>query len=107
MIVRAMLDCRDMKTLSISVKHVASAKSQPCAACGAVFVPAEDTGSRVLSIKAPEEQTVRRPAVRRLLLEVDPRRDHDAAAEHGVDVRGRHLRRGAWNGPMPLTSMKW
>jgi hypothetical protein len=44
-----------MKTLTISVKHVASAKSQPCAACGAGFVPAEDTGSRVLSIRAPEE----------------------------------------------------
>jgi hypothetical protein len=45
-----------MKTLTISVKHVASAKSQPCAACTAAFVPAEDTGSRVLSIKAPEDQ---------------------------------------------------
>ena len=44
-----------MKTLTISVKHVASAKSQPCAACQSGFVPAEDTGSRVLSIKAPEE----------------------------------------------------
>lgn len=44
-----------MKTLTISVRHVASAKSQPCAACGAGFVPAEDTGSRVLSIRAPEE----------------------------------------------------
>jgi hypothetical protein len=44
-----------MKTLTISVKHVASAKSQPCAACKAEFIPAEDTGSRVLSIKAPEE----------------------------------------------------
>ena len=44
-----------MKSLTISVKHVASSKSQPCAACLAGFVPAEDTGSRVLSIKAPEE----------------------------------------------------
>jgi hypothetical protein len=46
---------RDMKSVTISVKHVASGKSQPCAACRADFVPAEDTGSRVLSIKAPEE----------------------------------------------------
>jgi hypothetical protein len=44
-----------MKTLTISVRHVASAKSQPCAACDAEFVPAEDTGSRVLSLKAPDQ----------------------------------------------------
>jgi hypothetical protein len=44
-----------MNTLTISVKHVASARSQPCAACGALFVPGEDSGSRVLSIKAPEQ----------------------------------------------------
>jgi hypothetical protein len=45
-----------MKTLTISIKHIASTKNQPCAACAAGFVPAEDTGSRVLSIKSPEEQ---------------------------------------------------
>ena len=44
-----------MKTLTISLKHVDSGRSQPCAACGALFVPGEDSGSRVLSIKAPEQ----------------------------------------------------
>jgi hypothetical protein len=44
-----------MKDLTISVKHVASQRNQPCAVCGAVFVPAEDSGSRVFSIKAPEQ----------------------------------------------------
>ena len=43
------------RALTLSVKHVASARNQPCAACGALFVPAEDSGSRVLSIRAPEE----------------------------------------------------
>jgi hypothetical protein len=45
-----------MDNLTISVRHVASDKSQPCAVCGALFVPAEDTGSRVLSLKAPERE---------------------------------------------------
>jgi hypothetical protein len=44
-----------MRTLTISVKHVSSARSQPCDACGAHFVPGEDSGSRVLSVKAPEQ----------------------------------------------------
>jgi hypothetical protein len=41
-----------MEVLTISVKHVASQRNQPCGVCRAVFVPAEDSGSRVLSIKA-------------------------------------------------------
>jgi hypothetical protein len=45
-----------MTQLTISVKHVASGRSQPCGVCAAQFVPAEDSGSRVLSIKAPEEE---------------------------------------------------
>jgi hypothetical protein len=45
-----------MDTLTVSLRHVASHRSQPCAACGALFVPAEDTGSRVLSIKAPGQE---------------------------------------------------
>ena len=44
-----------MKTLTVSLKHVASGRAQPCAACSALFVPGEDSGSRVLSIKAPDE----------------------------------------------------
>jgi hypothetical protein len=39
-----------MDTLTISVKHVASRDTQPCGVCAASFVPAEDTGSRTLSI---------------------------------------------------------
>jgi hypothetical protein len=44
-----------MNVVSISVKHVASQRNQPCAVCSALFVPAEDTGSRVFSFKAPEQ----------------------------------------------------
>ena len=45
-----------METLTISLKHIASQRDQPCAACGASFVPAEDAGSRVLSLKAPAQE---------------------------------------------------
>ena len=38
----------------MSVTHVASQRNAPCAVCSALFVPAEDSGSRVLSIKAPD-----------------------------------------------------
>jgi hypothetical protein len=41
--------------LTISAKHVASQRSQPCAVCSADFVPAEDTGSRVFSIWMPDQ----------------------------------------------------
>ena len=47
-----------MDTLTISLRHVASQRSQPCAVCAALFVPAEDSGSRVLSIKAPAQNAV-------------------------------------------------
>jgi hypothetical protein len=40
-----------MDTLTISLKHVSSQREQPCAAC----VPAEDSGSRVLSFQAPAQ----------------------------------------------------
>ena len=39
-----------MDSLTVSLKHVASGREQPCGVCGANFVPAEDTGSRVLSV---------------------------------------------------------
>ncbi len=45
-----------MDTLTISLKHVASSRDQPCAVCAARFVPAEDSGSRVLSFKAPSQE---------------------------------------------------
>lgn len=47
-----------MDTLTISLRHVASPRNQPCAVCAALFVPAEDSGSRVLSIKAPAREAL-------------------------------------------------
>jgi hypothetical protein len=52
---RELLHCL-MDTLTISLRHVASQRNQPCAVCAALFVPAEDSGSRVLSIKAPAQE---------------------------------------------------
>jgi hypothetical protein len=40
-----------MDSLTVSMKHVPSNREQPCGVCGANFVPAEDSGSRVFSIK--------------------------------------------------------
>lgn len=45
-----------MDTLSLSVTYVKSNREQPCAVCGAQFVPSQDTGSRVLAIKAPAQR---------------------------------------------------
>jgi len=45
-----------MTTLTLSLKHVRSDREQPCAVCGAAFVPSEDSGSRVLSIKAAGQE---------------------------------------------------
>ena len=48
-----------MTTVTLAVTHVKSNLEQPCAVCGAAFVPREDTGSRVLSITAaPQEPFV-------------------------------------------------
>jgi hypothetical protein len=44
-------------SVTLSVKHVRSDREQPCGACGARFVPSEDSGSRVFSMKAPEQDT--------------------------------------------------
>ena len=44
-----------MTTVTLSVKHLRSDREQPCAVCGAQFVPIEDSGSRVLSINASEQ----------------------------------------------------
>jgi hypothetical protein len=41
---------------TVSLKHVASQQDQRCAVCSALFVPAEDSGSRVLSIKAADQE---------------------------------------------------
>jgi hypothetical protein len=44
-----------MTTLTLSVIHVPSDHEQPCAVCHAQFAPSEDSGSRVVSIRAPEQ----------------------------------------------------
>jgi hypothetical protein len=45
-----------MTTLTLSVKHLPSDREQPCAVCAAPFVPLEDSGSRLFSMKAPEQE---------------------------------------------------
>jgi hypothetical protein len=45
-----------MDTVTISVKHVASHHNQPCAVCAAMFIPAEDSGSRVMSMSLPYQE---------------------------------------------------
>ena len=44
-----------MTTLTLSVKHLPSDREQPCAVCSALFVSSEDSGSRVFSMKGPEQ----------------------------------------------------
>lgn len=41
---------------TVSVRHVKIDRDEPCGICGASLVPAEDSGSRVLSIKTPDDQ---------------------------------------------------
>jgi hypothetical protein len=45
-----------MDMVTISAKHVASHRNQPCAVCAAMFIPAEDTGSRVFSVSLPHAE---------------------------------------------------
>ena len=45
-----------MPTISMSLKHLPSRREQPCGVCGAPFVPAEDSGSRVFSMKSAERE---------------------------------------------------
>jgi hypothetical protein len=45
-----------MDTITISVKHVASRDNQQCGVCTAAFIPAEDSGSRVLSMKGANQE---------------------------------------------------
>ena len=44
-----------MTTLTLSATRGRSDQEHRCAACGARFVPLEDSGSRVLSISAPQQ----------------------------------------------------
>lgn len=41
-----------MAEVTISLKHHPAAEDQTCGICGASFVPAEDSGSRVLGLKS-------------------------------------------------------
>jgi hypothetical protein len=42
--------------LTLSLTRVPSAHEQPCAVCGAEFVPAEDAGSRLLSLMPADQE---------------------------------------------------
>ena len=52
-----MMTCYDgrMANVTVSLKHQPSQRELSCGACGASFVPAEDSGSRVLSMKSVDE----------------------------------------------------
>jgi hypothetical protein len=41
-----------MNNPTLSIKHVPLNREEPCSVCGAKFIPAEDSGSRVLRIVA-------------------------------------------------------
>jgi hypothetical protein len=45
-----------MKTVTLSVKHVPSDREQPCTVCGAAFASSEDSGSRLFSMKAADQE---------------------------------------------------
>jgi hypothetical protein len=45
-----------MAEVTLSLKHHPAADEQACGVCRALFVPAEDSGSRVLNLKSgPQE----------------------------------------------------
>ena len=46
-----------MTPLSLSLTRTQSVHEQPCAICGAEFVPAEDAGSRLLSLMPSGQDT--------------------------------------------------
>ena len=45
-----------MAELTISLQHQASPGEMSCGACGATFIPAEDSGSRVLGVKSGTQE---------------------------------------------------
>jgi hypothetical protein len=47
-----------MPNVVTSLKHVKSEQDQRCANCGAMFIPVEDSGSRVLSLKVGDQEMV-------------------------------------------------
>jgi hypothetical protein len=47
-----------MAEVTISLKRVTSEDEQPCGVCGAAFIPAEDSGSRALTIATGKQDFV-------------------------------------------------
>jgi len=47
-----------MTPLTLSLTRAQSTQDQPCAICGAQFVPAEDSGSRLLSLTPADQEPV-------------------------------------------------
>jgi len=45
-----------MASVTISLRHQPAAEDQPCGVCGAAFVPAGDSGSRVLGLKSGTQE---------------------------------------------------
>ena len=45
-----------MAAVTISLRHRAASEEQPCGVCGAPFIPAEDSGSRVLDLKSGAQE---------------------------------------------------
>ena len=45
---------RPMTTPSVAIRHVPLQREEPCGTCGARFIAAEDSGSRVLLIRNGE-----------------------------------------------------
>jgi hypothetical protein len=43
-----------MTNPTLALKHVPSVQEQRCTSCAAAFVPAEDSGSRLLSFRSAE-----------------------------------------------------
>ena len=44
-----------MAEVTVSLKHLPSQAEQACGACGASFVAAEDSGSRVLGLRSGQQ----------------------------------------------------
>ncbi len=45
-----------MAEVTISLRHQAAMDERSCGVCGAAFVPAEDSGSRVLGLKSGTQE---------------------------------------------------
>lgn len=45
-----------MAQVTLSLRHQPATEEQNCGVCGAVFVPQEDTGSRLLGLKSGSQE---------------------------------------------------